>query len=87
MMTLQELVLYGEKHEVSVLARSPDQKHLAVGYVDGAIRIFSLQTGEVTVTFSGHKSSVNALNYDRDGVRLVSGANVRAFCLMLFSSV
>ena len=61
---------------MTVLAPSPDKRHLAVGYSDGAVRVFDFTTGEVAVTFSGHKSAVTALNYDHDGVRLVSGAKV-----------
>ena len=73
----QLATLEGEKHEVTTLASSPDKLHLAVGYTDGTIKIFNILTGEVAVTFSGHKSAVTALNYDHDGVRLVSGSKVK----------
>lgn len=73
---LQLATLEGENHEVTLLSASPDKLHLAVGYADGAIRIFNVLTGEVAVTFSGHKSAVTALNYDHDGLRLVSGSRV-----------
>ena len=73
----QLATLEGEKHEVTILASSPDKVHLAVGYADGTIKIFNILTGEVAVTFSGHKSAVTALNYDHDGVRLVSGSKVK----------
>ncbi len=75
---LQLATLEGENHEVTILAASSDKLHLAVGYADGAIRVFNILTGEVAVTFSGHKSAVTALNYDCDGVRLVSGSKVIA---------
>ncbi len=61
---------------MTLLAASPDKLHLAVGYHDGTIRVFNILTGEVAVTFSGHKSAITALNYDRDGVRLASGSRV-----------
>jgi len=70
--------LYGDKHNVVALAASPDKQHLAVGYNDGTIRIFVLKTGQSDVTFSGHKSGITALNYDHNGMRLVSGSKVRA---------
>ena len=70
------LTLKGEKHEVTCIAKSPDRKHVAVGYMDGMIRVFDLATGDVTVNFSGHKSAVMSLNYDQKGLRLVSGAKV-----------
>lgn len=70
-------ILEGDRHEVTRLAKSPDNKNLAVGYSDGSIRLFNLGTGESDVTLSGHKSAVSALNYDSAGMRLVSGAKVR----------
>ena len=62
--------------EVSALAARPDGAQLAVGYTDGVVRLFDLQTAESTVVFSGHKSAVTALNYDANGMRLVSGSKV-----------
>ncbi|NXI56094.1 WDR3 protein, partial [Chloroceryle aenea] len=70
----QVLILKGLKQEVSCLCPSPDGLHLAVGYEDGSIRIFSLLSGEATVTFNGHKAAVTALQYDQLGGRLVSGS-------------
>ncbi|NWI14038.1 WDR3 protein, partial [Crypturellus soui] len=68
------LILKGLKEEVSCLCPSPDGLHLAVGYEDGSIRVFSLLSGEANVTFSGHKAAVTALKYDHLGGRLVSGS-------------
>ncbi|NWX86563.1 WDR3 protein, partial [Nothoprocta ornata] len=68
------LILKGLKHEVSCLCPSPDGLHLAVGYEDGSIRVFSLVSGEANVTFNGHKAAVTALKYDHLGGRLVSGS-------------
>ncbi|XP_014671632.1 PREDICTED: WD repeat-containing protein 3-like [Priapulus caudatus] len=66
--------LPGEKHEVTILGKSPDKHHLAVGYDDGSVKIFNLLSGEMSVTFSGHKSAVTALAFDADGTRLASGS-------------
>ncbi|KYO28787.1 WD repeat-containing protein 3 isoform X1 [Alligator mississippiensis] len=68
------LILQGLKQEVTSLCPSPDGLHLAVGYEDGAVRVFSLLNGEAIVTFNGHKASVTALKYDQLGGRLVSGS-------------
>lgn len=70
------MTLYGDKHQVTMIRKSPDGLHLAVGYQNGSIKIFDLGSGEATVTFNGHKSAVTALNYDLEGMRLVSGAMV-----------
>ncbi|XP_041067791.1 WD repeat-containing protein 3 isoform X2 [Carcharodon carcharias] len=68
------LILQGIKHEVTYLCTAPDERHLAVGYEDGSIRIFNIMTGESNVTFNGHKASVTILNYDTLGARIVSGS-------------
>lgn len=68
------ITLKGEKHEVTKIARSPDRRHMAVGYNDGMVRIFDISSGEATINFSGHKSTVTALQYDAKGLHLVSGA-------------
>lgn len=73
----QILILQGLKHEVTCLCPSPDGLHLAVGYEDGSIRIFSLLSGEGNVTFNGHKAAVTSLKYDQLGGRLASGSKVR----------
>lgn len=69
------LTLKGDKHEASILAIGPNKSQLAVGYMDGSIRLFDLTSGgEPTVTFKGHKSAVTALTYDSTGMHLVSGS-------------
>lgn len=74
---MQVLILKGLKQQVSCLCPSPDGLHLAVGYEDGAIRVFNLLSGESTITFNGHRAAVTALQYDHLGGRLVSGSKVR----------
>ncbi|XP_069011169.1 WD repeat-containing protein 3 [Embiotoca jacksoni] len=68
------LILPGQKHEVTFLCPSPDGVHIAVGYEDGAVRIFSLLNGESNVSFNGHKSAVSVIRYDALGARLVTGS-------------
>lgn len=68
------LILQGNKQEVTYLCPSPDGVHVAVGYEDGAVRIFSLLNGESNVSFSGHKSAVTVIRYDALGARLVTGS-------------
>lgn len=76
MLCFQFCTLKGEKHEVTKITASPDKQHIAVGYSDGKICVFSLSSGEVIITFSGHKSAVTTLAYDQGGLRLVSGGKV-----------
>ena len=72
-------VLHGDSDEVVRLCPSPDQNHLAVGYHNGAVKIYELVHGTEVVTFSGHKSAVSALVYDEQGMMLASGAKVIVF--------
>ncbi|XP_066542654.1 WD repeat-containing protein 3 [Hoplias malabaricus] len=68
------LILQGNKHEVTHLCPSPDGVHIAVGYEDGSVRIFSLLNGESNISFNGHKSAVTSIQYDALGARLVTGS-------------
>ena len=43
-------------------------------YGDGSIRIWDSRIATVIITFNGHRSAVTALSFDRQGVRLASGA-------------
>ena len=63
---------FSDKHlpAVTRLAVSPDQKTLAVGYADGSLRLWQLESRKCLLTMHGHKSAVTALNYSKDGSRL-----------------
>ena len=43
-------------------------------YTDGSVRIWDSKTGTVIISFNGHRSSISILTFDREGVRLASGA-------------
>uniref|UniRef100_A0A182TMX9 Small-subunit processome Utp12 domain-containing protein n=1 Tax=Anopheles melas TaxID=34690 RepID=A0A182TMX9_9DIPT len=62
-----------DKQEVTFLRTSPDQKHLAVGYADGLVELFSVETKQSVCSFASHRSAVSALNFDLLGLKLVSG--------------
>ena len=49
---------------------------LAVGYDDGTVSIWDLESCDCRVTFSGHKTAVTCLHFDATNTRLVSGSNV-----------
>eukprot|EP00232_Nephroselmis_pyriformis_P013829 CAMPEP_0182897814 /NCGR_PEP_ID=MMETSP0034_2-20130328/27120_1 /TAXON_ID=156128 /ORGANISM="Nephroselmis pyriformis, Strain CCMP717" /LENGTH=118 /DNA_ID=CAMNT_0025031753 /DNA_START=62 /DNA_END=415 /DNA_ORIENTATION=+ len=55
------------KAEVTQIVRAPSGPQVAVGYADGSIRVWDHQRGSCLVTFSGHKSAVTALRYDKSG--------------------
>ncbi|KAK9464900.1 WD40-repeat-containing domain protein [Lipomyces arxii] len=61
------------KAEVTAVAAYADEV-VAVGYSDGAIRVWDARTGIVVVSFNGHKSAVVVLKFDESGTRLASGS-------------
>ena len=68
--------------EVSALAISPagvgpagaaPRQTVAAGYSNGAVRVFALATGALSVTFHGHRAAVGAVRFDRGGLMLATG--------------
>lgn len=66
---------HGQRVEQGVLM--PDGKRIAVGYEDGALRIFDLKSAAVLATISsdfGHSSTITALDSHSDNNLIMSGA-------------
>lgn len=63
-----------KKLEVTVMAANNLCTMLGVGYSDGSVRVWDVHTGEEEVTFTGHKNAVTSLNWDKAGLRMVTGA-------------
>lgn len=51
----------------------PRTNLIAVGYANGRIRVFEYETGTLKTTFTGHRTSISALAFDKSGSRLASG--------------
>jgi U3 small nucleolar RNA-associated protein 12 len=69
---------FGELGEVTVIARSPDNSTVAIGYSTGDIRVFNYLNNTQISTLRGHRSAVTSLAYDESfdsqgGLLLVSG--------------
>jgi U3 small nucleolar RNA-associated protein 12 len=63
------------KSDVTALAQCQAQDDLfAAGYSDGSIRIWDALSGQIVVSFNGHRSAVTHLQFDREGARLASGS-------------
>ena len=70
-----ELILQtGHTKSANAVSFSPDNRWLASGGKDNAIKIWDLATGYVLRTLYGHASNVNALAVSPDGKLLASGS-------------
>ncbi|KAG7858492.1 hypothetical protein KL939_002614 [Ogataea angusta] len=56
------------------LEHEPRSNILAAGYSDGTIKVWDLTSSSVIINFSGHKSAISMLRFDRSGTRLISGS-------------
>src|SRR5262249_20322182 len=71
----RDRLLMGERPgRVDCLAVSPDGTVAAVGYRDGKIRLWDLQTGRLQGRFEGHTREVKALAFQPGGQVLASGS-------------
>ncbi|TIA86921.1 hypothetical protein E3P81_04111 [Wallemia ichthyophaga] len=75
---IKSATLQSEWHEtgctaqVTQLSPNPANNSFAVGYSDGSIRIW--QNNAANITFNGHKSPITSLEWDLEGIRLISGS-------------
>ncbi|TIA92554.1 hypothetical protein E3P99_00542 [Wallemia hederae] len=75
---IKSATLLHEWHEtgctalVTQISQNPANNSFAVGYNDGSIRIW--QNNTAIITFNGHKSAITTLEWDFDGIRLISGS-------------
>lgn len=70
------MVLPGEKHEVTCLAVNHYMNSIAVGYTDGTLKTYDLESGDNISIFSGHRTAITAIKYDKQGVKVATGAKV-----------
>jgi WD40 repeat protein len=61
------------------IALSPDGKKFASGSRLGAVKLWSVDTGEVIKTWTGHTMEVTSLSWSPDGGRVVSGSWDKTF--------
>lgn len=51
----------------------PRSNLIAVGYANGHTRVFEYETGMLKATFTGHRTAISAIAFDKSGSRLASG--------------
>lgn len=60
--------------EVSTAAYSPDGSLVAVGYDDGAIRVWEPATSQLVAELAGHTALVTSVDFDPAGTQVLSGS-------------
>ncbi|CAG9534015.1 unnamed protein product [Cercopithifilaria johnstoni] len=60
---------------VSTIKFSGNRRFLAVGYVDGIVRLYDRKADDrlMYVTFAGHRTGVNCIAFSKDGLTLATG--------------
>ena len=66
----------GVSTAVTAIARAPypHQMRFAVGYADGAVRLWDEESRTSVLTLNGHQRAVTALAFDAQGMNLASGS-------------
>ncbi|KIK32588.1 hypothetical protein CY34DRAFT_814194 [Suillus luteus UH-Slu-Lm8-n1] len=68
-----------EDDDVETIALSPDGKKVASGSVDGAVKLWNVDTDKVIKTWTGHTKVVTSVSWSSDGGRMVSGSYDKTF--------
>ncbi|KAG2737892.1 WD40 repeat-like protein [Suillus brevipes Sb2] len=64
---------------VYTIALSPDSKKVASGSLDGAVKLWNVDTGKIVKTWTGHPKEMRSVSWSPDGGRVVSGSNHGTF--------
>jgi WD40 repeat protein len=65
--------------KVETIALSPDGKKVAGGSYSGGVKLWSVDTGKVIKTWTGHTKEVTSMSWSPDGGRVVSGSRDETF--------
>ncbi len=71
--TLRELALFEHESSVLSVSFSPGGTLLASASDDGDIRLWDVETGQLTATLEGHTYLASCVSFSRDGTLLASG--------------
>ena len=77
----REAGMFGEAGAIRVITATPDDRLLAVGGVDGAIRLWDVASGSQVRILRGHTDRVSGLAFSADGKYLASGGYDRTIRL------
>lgn len=67
--------------EVKCISKSPTEDVIAVGYSDGAVKLWDLNSHQLSATFHGHKRAVTSFCFSPSGKLLASGSQDTSICV------
>jgi WD40 repeat protein len=73
--TTSQRTLRGGPSTVSAVAVSPGGRHVVTGSGDGTVKVWDVDTGEITLTLRGHTPGVKCVAVSPDGRRVASGSS------------
>lgn len=59
---------------ITSISISPNNRYVAGGCLDGFVRVWSVDSGEMVTKLRGHSDSVYAVRFAPDGLTLISGS-------------
>jgi len=73
------LIFSRDANDAVAVAFRPDAKEIAVGFVNGMIKTFSVSDPKPRYEFTKHTAKITDLAYSRDGKLLVSGGGITKY--------
>ncbi|HEY6542796.1 MAG TPA: serine/threonine-protein kinase, partial [Ktedonobacteraceae bacterium] len=66
---------YDTPWSVDAVAWSPDGQYVATGNFDNLVMVFSVSTGKLLYTYTGHNDSIKSIAWSHDSKRIASGSS------------
>ena len=66
---------YDTPWTIDAVAWSPNGKYVATGNFDNLVMVYSVASGKLLYTYTGHNDSINTLAWSHDGTRVASGSS------------
>lgn len=63
------------EYDATCVSFSPDGKFVVVGDGENQLKLYSVRSGELLLTFSGHTETIAAAAFSPDGKRVISGSS------------
>jgi|GEM_PF-5364399 len=72
---LVQTIQGGNVGGINTAVFTPDSSHIVTGNVNGTVTIWSIATGQIVASFSGHNGTVNAIAINKNITRIASAGD------------